>query len=113
MAEQDAGNNLTGNLALCVNLGIAIMKGVARVLTGSGAMLSEAAHSVADTFTELFLLTALRRSTKPADRRNPFAELDEILLDPIPHTDPELRERVLARYGALTPRPENPDNTST
>jgi cation diffusion facilitator family transporter len=35
-------------------------------------MLSEAAHSAADTFTELFLLTALRRSDRPADRAHPF-----------------------------------------
>lgn len=35
-------------------------------------MLSEAAHSVADTITEILLLTALRRSSKPADRVHPF-----------------------------------------
>jgi cation diffusion facilitator family transporter len=35
-------------------------------------MLAEAAHSVADTFTEALLLTALRRSSRPADRRHPF-----------------------------------------
>lgn len=68
----ESGSTLTVLLALFVNLGIAVMKAVAGVLTGSGAMLSEAAHSVADTFTELFLLTALRRSSKPADRKHPF-----------------------------------------
>jgi cation diffusion facilitator family transporter len=35
-------------------------------------MLSEAAHSVADCGTEVFLLTALSRSAKPADRSHPF-----------------------------------------
>src|SRR5437764_15033834 len=35
-------------------------------------MLAEAAHSVADTATELFLLTALRRSARRPDRRHPF-----------------------------------------
>jgi cation diffusion facilitator family transporter len=35
-------------------------------------MLAEAAHSVADTGTEIFLLTALRRSGQRADRYHPF-----------------------------------------
>jgi cation diffusion facilitator family transporter len=48
------------------------MKLVAGIITGSGAMLSEAAHSVADTITEVLLLTALKRSARPADRVHPF-----------------------------------------
>lgn len=59
-------------LALAVNLAIAVMKAVAGVVTGSAAMMAEAGHSVADTFTEALLLTALRRSARPADRRHPF-----------------------------------------
>ena len=35
-------------------------------------MLAEGAHSVADTVNQLFLLTALSRSKKPADSRHPF-----------------------------------------
>ncbi|QFZ23806.1 cation diffusion facilitator family transporter [Saccharothrix syringae] len=65
-------STLTVLLALAVNLAIAIMKAIAGVITGSAAMMSEAAHSVADTFTEALLLTALRRSERPADRRHPF-----------------------------------------
>ncbi|CAL9665451.1 Manganese efflux system protein MneP [Actinosynnema sp. ALI-1.44] len=65
-------STLTVLLALAVNLAIAVMKAVAGVITGSAALLAEAGHSVADTFTEGLLLTALRRSTRPADRRHPF-----------------------------------------
>ncbi|GAB2978164.1 cation diffusion facilitator family transporter [Amycolatopsis acidiphila] len=65
-------STLTVVLAGAVNLAIAIMKAVAGAITGSGALLSEAAHSVADTFTEILLLTALRRSSKPADLVHPF-----------------------------------------
>jgi cation diffusion facilitator family transporter len=65
-------STLTVLLAGAVNLVIAVMKAVAGILTGSGALLSEAAHSVADTFTEILLLTALRRSSRPADRVHPF-----------------------------------------
>jgi cation diffusion facilitator family transporter len=65
-------STLTVVLALAVNLAIAVMKLIAGMITGSAAMLAEAAHSVADTFTEALLLTALRTSSKPADRRHPF-----------------------------------------
>jgi cation diffusion facilitator family transporter len=73
MAEQERSEStVTVLIALGANLAIAILKLVAGLITGSGAMLSEAAHSVADTFTEALLLTALRRSSRPADRRHPF-----------------------------------------
>ncbi|WNV91287.1 cation diffusion facilitator family transporter [Umezawaea sp. Da 62-37] len=71
-ADQGSESKVTVVLALAVNLAIAIMKAVAGIITGSAAILSEAAHSVADTFTEALLLTALRRSDKPADRKHPF-----------------------------------------
>ncbi|MGO1050829.1 cation diffusion facilitator family transporter [Crossiella sp. CA198] len=75
MAEESkpgGESTLTVLLALIVNFLIGIMKAVAGVLTGSAALLAEAGHSVADTFTEGLLLTALRRSGKPADARHPF-----------------------------------------
>ena len=69
----DSGEStLTVVLAGSVNLAIAVLKLIAGLITGSAAMLSEAAHSVADTFTEILLLTALKASTKPADREHPF-----------------------------------------
>lgn len=59
-------------IALAANALIAVAKAVAGVLSGSGALLSEAAHSVADTGNEAFLLTALRRGDRPADEQHPF-----------------------------------------
>lgn len=70
--EPNGESTVTVVLAGAVNLAIAVMKAVAGVITGSGALLSEAAHSVADTITEILLLTALRRSARPADRVHPF-----------------------------------------
>jgi cation diffusion facilitator family transporter len=59
-------------LAGVANLVIAAAKLVAGMLSGSAAMLSEAAHSLADTVTEIFLYVALRRGDKPADEQHPF-----------------------------------------
>jgi cation diffusion facilitator family transporter len=59
-------------LAGAANLLIAAAKLVAGLVSGSSAMLAEAAHSVGDTMNQAFLLTALRRSQQPADRDHPF-----------------------------------------
>ncbi|MFF5971843.1 cation diffusion facilitator family transporter [Streptomyces sp. NPDC012769] len=74
--SRDAGPNgestFTVIVAAAANLGIAAAKAVAGVISGSSAMLSEAAHSVADTVTEVMLLTALKRSGRPADEDHPL-----------------------------------------
>ncbi|MHC1559414.1 cation diffusion facilitator family transporter [Actinomycetospora sp. C-140] len=59
-------------LALGANAMVGVLKLLAGLLTGSSAMLAEAAHSAADCTTEGFLFTALRRSAKKPDRRHPF-----------------------------------------
>ncbi len=54
--------------ALFANTAIAVAKGVAAMLTGSGAMLAEAVHSVADAGNQLLLLLGLRQTRKkPTD----------------------------------------------
>ena len=70
--EEKDGSFGTVLLAGGANLAIAIAKIVAGAVTGSSAMLAEGAHSVADTVNQLFLLTALSRSKKPADAQHPF-----------------------------------------
>nr|WP_069816553.1 cation diffusion facilitator family transporter [Streptomyces sp. TP-A0874] len=59
-------------VALAANLVIAVAKAFAGILSGSPALLSEAAHSVADGFNEVFLLASLKRSRRAADREHPF-----------------------------------------
>jgi cation diffusion facilitator family transporter len=71
-AGGESESTLTVLLALAANVGVGILKLAAGLLTGSSALLSEAAHSVGDSTTELLLLVALHRSGRPADRRHPF-----------------------------------------
>jgi cation diffusion facilitator family transporter len=75
LTEDSAGSNeslTTVLVAGAANLAIAVAKAVAGLLSGSAAMLSEAAHSVADTITEVLLLTAVRRSARPPDHLHPL-----------------------------------------
>jgi cation diffusion facilitator family transporter len=59
-------------IAGIANIVVAVIKAIAGVLTGSSAMLAEAAHSVADTLNQAFLLTSIFRSGRPADEEHPF-----------------------------------------
>jgi cation diffusion facilitator family transporter len=59
-------------LALGANLGIALAKLVAFLLTASAAMLAEAIHSFADTGNQLLLLLGMRQAAKPPDEQHPF-----------------------------------------
>jgi cation diffusion facilitator family transporter len=70
--ERDTESTATVLVAGGANLAIAVAKTAGGLLSGSAAMLAEAAHSVADTFNQVLLLTALRRSRRPPDARHPF-----------------------------------------
>ncbi len=70
--SSDDESTSTVLLAGAANLGIAVAKLVGGLISGSTAMLAEAAHSFADTLNQVFLMTALKRSHKPADARHPF-----------------------------------------
>ena len=58
--------------ALAANLGIAVTKFIAWLLTGSSSMLAEAIHSVADSGNQLLLLIGGKRSQKEATPEHPF-----------------------------------------
>lgn len=70
--KADGKTRATVLVALTANLVIAVAKVVGGLFAGSPALLSEAAHSVADSTNELFLLLALRRSRRPPDAQHPF-----------------------------------------
>ncbi|GIG29888.1 cation diffusion facilitator family transporter [Cellulomonas marina] len=58
--------------ALLANLGIAVTKFVAFLLTQSSSMLAESVHSLADTGNQLLLLVGGRRARRAADAEHPF-----------------------------------------
>jgi cation diffusion facilitator family transporter len=59
-------------IALAANASIAVAKLVAGVASGSSAMLAEAAHSIADTMNQIFLLFSLALGERPPDAEHPF-----------------------------------------
>ncbi|MEU6563641.1 cation diffusion facilitator family transporter [Nocardia nova] len=58
--------------ALSANAGIAVAKFVGAAITGSGSMLAEAVHSVADTGNQGLLLLGQKRAEQEADDLHPF-----------------------------------------
>lgn len=66
------GNTRAIIAALCANLGIAVTKFVAYLLTGSSAMLAESIHSVADSGNQALLLVGGRRARRRPTAEHPF-----------------------------------------
>ena len=58
--------------ALGANFAIALAKGVAAFVTGSGAMLAETVHSFADCGNQLLLLYGQKRARRPPDAARPW-----------------------------------------
>jgi cation diffusion facilitator family transporter len=75
-AEQQAqarqSTTRTVLVAGAANIIVMLAKLVAGVLTGSSAMLAEAAHSFADTLNQVFLFTSVRQGQRPPDEEHPF-----------------------------------------
>ena len=66
------GRRATVLVALASNASIAVAKAAAGIVSGSSAMLAEAAHSVADTINQIFLLFSLRLGGREPDADHPF-----------------------------------------
>ena len=58
--------------ALAANLGIALAKFIAFLITGSASMLAESVHSVADTGNEVLLIVGRGRASRPPSEEHPF-----------------------------------------
>jgi len=76
-------SDLSGSLksifyALAANTAIAMAKGAAAFVTGSGAMFAEAIHSVADAGNQVLLLYGLKRAKRPPSLEFPLGYGKEI-----------------------------------
>ncbi len=67
-----AGSSKAIVAALTANLGIAVTKFIAFLLTGSSAMLAESVHSLADSGNQLLLILGGRRARRAPDEEHPF-----------------------------------------
>ncbi len=70
--KSDGESTGTVIVAGLANLAIAVAKLIGGLISHSSAMMSEAAHSLADTVTEVLLFVALKRGNRAADERHPF-----------------------------------------
>ena len=70
--SSDGESTGTVIVAGVANLAIAVAKLVGGLISHSSAMMSEAAHSLADTVTEVLLFIALKRGNRAPDARHPF-----------------------------------------
>jgi cation diffusion facilitator family transporter len=70
--DAPAESVVTVLVALAANVGIALAKLAAALMTGSSAMLAEAFHAGADSGNEVLLLIAQRRGERPADQEHPL-----------------------------------------
>ncbi len=68
----DGEGNRTVIIAIVANIGVAIAKIIAGVMTASSAMVAEAFHSIADTGNEALLLVAQWRGRVPPDDDHPL-----------------------------------------
>lgn len=75
-----SASTITVAVAGLANLGVALAKIVGALISGSAAMVSEAAHSLADTITEVLLFIAIRRGRRPPDEAHPFGHGRETYL---------------------------------
>ena len=66
------GSESTVISALIGNSTIAVLKFAAWFVSGSGAMLSEAIHTLADVGNQALLLVGLRQAKKAPDEKHPF-----------------------------------------
>jgi cation diffusion facilitator family transporter len=77
MSHQDASIKSIA-FALLANLGIAVTKTIAAVITGSGAMLAESIHSYADCSNQGLLFWGLKATKKKPDAEHPLGYGKEI-----------------------------------
>lgn len=86
------------------NLGIAVTKFVAFLLTAASSMLAESVHSLADTSNQLLLLLGGRRAKRAATTQHPFGIPLSSDADAIPKPPSKGASWSLMRSSAMSDR---------
>ena len=71
-ANRSHGSRVSLLVAFAANVLVAAAKLAAGLITGSAALLAEAAHSVADSNNEVLLAVSFHRARRPPDAEHPF-----------------------------------------
>jgi cation diffusion facilitator family transporter len=71
-SRESGGSRTTVLIALAANALIMVAKLVGGLVSGSTALLAEAAHSLADTTNQGFLLASIALASRPPDEEQPF-----------------------------------------
>jgi len=72
MSKHDTASTKTILYAFLANFGIAIAKGIGTFITGSGSMLAETIHSLADSGNQILLFIGIKESKKAPSKDYPF-----------------------------------------
>jgi cation diffusion facilitator family transporter len=71
-SSRSHGNRFSLVVAFAANVIVAAAKLAAGLITGSAALLAEAAHSIADSNNEVLIAVSFRRARRPPDAEHPF-----------------------------------------
>ena len=74
------GSKLAVYAAIGGNSIVTVAKFAGFLMTGSGALLSEAVHSLADVGNQTLLAVGMKKSQKPADETHPFGYGQEAII---------------------------------
>ena len=59
-------------ISIIVNLGLSLLKLLAGVIAGSGAMISDAVHSASDVFSTFVVIAGVQMAKKQPDKEHPY-----------------------------------------
>lgn len=59
-------------ISIIVNVGLSVLKLIAGIVAHSGAMISDAVHSVSDVFSTIVVMIGVKASSKQADACHPY-----------------------------------------
>ncbi|MFO7942022.1 MAG: cation diffusion facilitator family transporter [Bacillota bacterium] len=72
METRNGGGIRVAKVSMVINLALVVLKGVFAVLSGSSALMADAAHSAGDILSTIPVLVGFSISSRPADSDHPY-----------------------------------------